>query len=192
MKFLKTFYRQIIFLLIGLLSGFLISRFSHIHFEEKINPIAFASLILTILLAIYLEFAVRPSLTNSRNEKDIIIDQLKEIRSSCSEVHSQYEKIHNLRNIPQEERSELLSRFRLLSNHIDFLNDIIKYSKIKPVGAISKEISSKYFKYKKSLTGFGFDKENFFFDRIYFSKHESAYKELSKAIMHLIIDVNKL
>src|SRR5260221_12464569 len=94
MRFLKKYYSQLLFLVIGILAGFFISRLP-IQFEPKISWIALADFLLTILLAIYLEFVVRPSISNNRNEKDILIDQLKEIKKEITVVHEKYSLIRN-------------------------------------------------------------------------------------------------
>ncbi len=172
--------------------GFFFERFFKVTFDDKINPIALAGLLLTIVIAIYLEFVVRPSLSNSRNEKDIIIDELKEIRKICSEIHSFYNKIQSHVPIPYEEKTELLQIFRTLSNQIEVLLDVVKYSKIKSIEPNCTSLFLAYLKYKKSFTGYNFDKKDFAYDRINYSKHDVSFKSFDKETMHFIFDVNKL
>lgn len=189
---MKRYSTYFIILICGILIGFFFERFSKVTFDDKINPIALAGLLLTIVIALYLEFVVRPSLSNSRNEKDIIIDELKEIRKICTNIQSCYNRVQSHAPISQEEKSELLQIFRTLSNQIEVLRDVVKYSKIKSIEENCKNLFSAYLKYKKSFTGFGFDRKDFYYDRVNYSKHEVSYKSFDKETMHFIFDVNKL
>ncbi len=179
-------------LICGILIGFFFERFSKVTFDDKINPIALAGLLLTILIALYLEFVVRPSLSNSRNEKDIIIYELKETRKICITIQSCYNRVQSHNPISVEEKAELIQNFRTLSNQIEVLKDVVKYSKIKSLEANCKNLFDAYLKYKKAFTGFGFDKKDFAYSKMNYSKHEVSYKSFDKETMHFIFDVNKL
>lgn len=189
---MKKYSGYLIILLVGALIGFFFERVTNTSFENKINPIALAGLLLTIIIALYLEFIVRPSLSNSRNEKDIIIEELKEIRKICTEIQSCYNRIQLLTPIPQEDKGLLILSFRSLSNQIELLRDVVKYSKIRSIDSNCEDLFSVYIKFKKSLTGFGFDKQDFSYDRTNYTKHDLASKTFDKKVMHLIFDVNKL
>ncbi len=191
LKFFKKYSLKINILLIGMLIGFFVERSTGIVFENKINPIALSSLILTIIIALYLEFVVRPSLSNSRNEKDILIGHLKDMRTFCQEIQSNYNKLSSQDFISSEDKTTLVLQFRILSNHIELLNDIVEYSQIKDLKNCSY-LFKLYLNYKKAFTGFGFDKKEFTYNKVYFSKRDFAYKAFDKALMHLIFDVNKL
>lgn len=191
MKFLKKYYSQIITCLLGGLTGFFIAVTWKLHFEEKVNPIAVASLILTIIIALYLEFSVRPSISNTRTEKDLLIDQLKEIKVLVSGIQELYHQVHST-IIAIDNKKLILTKFRMLSNSIQGLKDIIEYSGAKPNGSNCQGLLSTYIKYKQALTGDKFGNSNFQYDKKNFSKHGKAYQDLNSCIQHFIIDVNKL
>jgi len=94
MKFFRSYYSQLLFLLTGILIGFFISRLP-IQFEPKVSWISLATFFLTLILALYLEFRVRPSLTNTRNEKDILIAEIKEIKAKVHSINALYTAIRN-------------------------------------------------------------------------------------------------
>jgi hypothetical protein len=190
MRFLRRYYSQILFLLIGALTGFFISRLP-IHFEDKISWIALANFLLTILLAVYLEFVVRPSFTNTRNEKDILIDQLKEVRKEIALLHEQYtlERGHN--PLPAQIKSEILIKFRSVSNSIDLLRHTDEHCSTTIDTKLSQSLFASYLTYKKALTGKNFNSSHFYFDRLFWKDQERAYNTVIKLIMHSILDVNK-
>lgn len=190
MKFLRKYYSQIMFLIIGFIIGFFITRLP-IKFEEKTNWVSLASFFLTILLAIYLEFIVRPSFSNNRSEKDILIDQLKDIRLEVSNLQSSYINVRDQTPLKPESKQELIAKLRGISNLIDLLKQTDEYCSITRQTEISENIFKEYLAYKKSLTGYKFDKATFYFDRLYWNKCENAYKNLMKATIHSVIDINK-
>jgi hypothetical protein len=191
MNFLRRYYSQLIFLIIGILAGFFISRLP-ITFEEKTNWVALANFFLTIGLAFYLEFVVRPSLSNNRNEKDILIDQLKELKGKVIEAHDSYLTKRNINPLTQNDKSDMIVKLRSISNLIDLLKQTDEYCKATKKTEISDKVFKNYLAYKKSLTGQNFNKPDFFYDRYYWNKHDSTYKGFMKGIMYAIIDINKV
>ena len=190
MNFLRKYFSQLIFLLIGFLAGFFVSRLP-ITFDEKISPIAFATFFLTILLALYLEFKVRPSLTNTRNEKDILIDLLTDVKAKLSEINDLYmtSRAHN--PVPIEEQTDILSKLRDLSNTIALLKSTDEYCKMYQKLKISNRVVVVYLAYKKAITGNKFNEPNFSFDRLHWKSQEQTYRQHMKVIMESIIDINK-
>jgi len=191
MKFLRKYFGQLLFLLIGILAGFFISRLP-LKFEDKVSWIQLASFFLTIILALYLEFVVRPSFSNNRSEKDFIIEQLKEIKTDVGEIQQKYETLKKETPVTIEGKAELISKFRQLSNKIGFLKKLDTYCSITKNELISDEIFKAYIKYKKSLTGQKFNNKDFIFDRFYWKDQDKFYQEFINCIMCSIIDVNKL
>lgn len=190
MNFLKKYYSQLLFSFVGMLAGFFITRLP-IRFDETISWIGLANFFLTIILAIYLEFVVRPSLNNNRNEKDFLIEQLKDMRSTVNDIQEHYIDVRTHNPLNPDDKSVMISKLRIVSNQID----LFKYSDERCSISRSTEMSTAIFKayliYKKSLTGYQFDKGSFFFDRLYWNKHENSFQHLAKLIMHTIIDINK-
>lgn len=191
MPFLRKYYSQLLFLLIGLLAGFFISRLP-IKFEENVSWVALANFFLTILLAIYLEFVVRPSFSNNRNEKDILIDLIDEVKDQLSEIHEFYSKIKHTTPVAQNDKDELVAKFRVLSNRINILKHADSYCTITKEDRISKSIFDSYLKYKKALTGYDFSKNTFSFTRPYWRDHDNNFKSFTTVVIRSIIDINKL
>jgi hypothetical protein len=190
MNFLRKYYSQIIFLFIGFLVGLIINRLP-IQFEQKTSWVPFANFFLTILIAVYLEFVVRPSFSNNRNEKDILIDQLKEIQKSVTGIQQLYEQLRKA-VLTSEDKSQLIQKLRSLSNEIDFLKTSDQHCTITKNKKIIKPLFGSYIGYKKALTGNGFDKDGFSYDRLYWKEQEGSFKGLIKAVIHSIIDINKI
>lgn len=190
MQFLRKYYSQLIFLIIGLLVGFFISRLP-IKFEDKISPIALATFFLTILLALYLEFKVRPSLSNTRNEKNILIEHINDIKVKLNDVHNLYISARDHNPVTQQEQTDLLSKLRELSNLISLLKSVDEYCETYQNLLVSEKIIKGYLNYKKALTGKKFNDPNFFFDRLNWKTQENAYRQQMKTLMESVIDINK-
>jgi hypothetical protein len=190
MSFLRKYYSQLFFLCIGLLAGFFVSRLP-IKFEEKISPIAAATFILTILLALYLEFKVRPSLSSTRNEKDILIDAIKDIKSKLGELHVLYLAVRETSPVVLEKQSEVLAKLRELSNLIALLKEADGYCGMYQRLAVPDKIFKAYIKYKKALTGKKFNDPNFAFDRLNWMAQENAYRQHMMVLNESIFDYNK-
>jgi uncharacterized protein YacL len=95
MNFFKTYRNQLLFCLIGIVIGFFIERFTHIKFEAEINPVDFANLFVTLIIALLLGYFIEPSNESSRVEKDLHIDQLKSVKEVAKEIHSFFIECYN-------------------------------------------------------------------------------------------------
>lgn len=190
MEFLRRHYLSVLFFIIGTIIGFFINRLP-LEFEPKTNWVSLASFFLTIALAIYLEFVVRPSFSNNRNEKDLLIDQLKAIQKDLRLLQDGYENMRNTQLLASNLKSDIVSRLRNISNQIDLLTQTDELCTITRSNEISEKVFKYYLLYKRSLTGYGFDKPDFSYDRRYWNKHETAFKNFTKAILHAIIEINK-
>jgi hypothetical protein len=191
MEFLRKYYSQLIAAILGILVGFFIALFSRSYFDEKINPVALASLLLTIGIALYLEFFVRPNLSNTRNEKDLFIEQLKEMKVSALAIHEYYNEVVG-REVSAADKKKFLIQFRTLSLQISALKDLIEYSRTKQTGGHCEALFDAYLDYKKLITGSDFLNDNFKFDAKAYNKHTQAYNAVVTEIFHFIVDVNKL
>lgn len=190
MRFLRRYYSQSLFLFIGVLIGFFISRIP-IKFEEKISWISLATFFLTIILALYLEFVVRPSLTNTRNEKDILIDEIKEIKNKVQAVHTFYVGNRGHNPLEPEKKTELLTKIRELSNQIQLVRQTDDYcTNFRSLG-LSDKLIAPYLAYKREITGRKFNDADFFFDRLYWKGQEAAFRTMQRICMECIIDINK-
>jgi hypothetical protein len=190
MKFLRSFYSQLLFLFMGILIGFFITRLP-IQFDPTISWISLATFFLTIILALYLEFRVRPSLTNTRNEKDILITEIKEIKAKVHGINDLYTAIRGQNPLEPEKKSELLGKIRELANQIQLVRQTDEYCKTFRHSHISERLIAVYITYKKSLTSRRFDEANFSFDRVYWSSQEQAFRKMMEISMQCIIDINK-
>jgi len=190
MPLLRKYYSQLIFLFVGILVGFSISRLP-IQFDDKISPIALATFFLTIVLALYLEYKVRPSLSNTRNEKDILIESISDIKEKLNELHALYMSVRELNPLPEEKQTEILTKLREVSNLISLLKSADKYCKTYQRLAVPDKIIKAYLKYKKSLTGNKFKDPNFTFDRLDWKTQENAYRQHMTALNESIFDYNK-
>ena len=191
MIFLKTYRNQLLFTLIGIVIGFFIERITHLKFQNEINPVEFANLFLTLIIALLLGYFIEPSNASSRAEKDLHIDQLKAIKEIARDIHSFLISNYNNNPISQNDKNKMIALFRSLSNQVDLFLSQAEHSKFKFIIDQKKEITNQLFKFKKALTGGHFTLDTFNYTNSGFNKYESQYLNFSKKINQLIIDINR-
>lgn len=182
---------QLLFLFIGIEIGFFISRHAPFNFEDKINPVDFANLFLTLILAIVLALYIEPSTENSRVEKDLLIDQLKDVKSSAKEIHSLFVENFNQNPLIPQNKQKMVSGFRNISNQMDLFLNQAEYSKSKFICNQKDELKNQLFRYKKTLTGNTFNSASFTYSVSSFNRYEAQYLNFSKKINQLIIEINR-
>lgn len=192
MNFLKNRYSQILCLIIGALSGFFFYHIRAVQFEDKISWISFATFLLTIVLALYLEFRVRPSISNDRVEKDLVIDQLKVVREAASAVHDYYTTLKSQIPVDPASKTELVRKMRNISNEIDLLKQTVEHCQTTKKSTMPKSIFGAFIQYKRAVTGFKFDEASFSYNSEFWSKTDSKYKNLRMIVQHAIIDINRI
>ncbi len=173
-----------------MLIGFLISRLP-LQFEEKINSIQFANLILTILLVVYVEFVVRPGINDKRNEKDLLIEQIGEIKKSLSGIHDFYLKLRLKTFLSPDDKSAMILKFREFSNNIDLLRQMDSVCKRTQGLKLYEKNFSAYLDSKKALTGNKFDDDDFCYEKKTWSANTAAIRNNFGIIVTSIIEVNK-
>ena len=192
MKFIKSYKNQIIFCLIGILFGFFLERIAHIKFDDTINPVDFANLLLTLILAMFIGYFVQPATENLRAEKDLHIEQLKLMKECARDINAFYLDNLDLPVFPNEKKLKLLSLFRGLSNQFEFFLSQANHSSLTLVTNQRNQILLPLFRYKRSLTGGPFNLNSFALQNVNTMAVDSAYTNVVRKINELIIDINKL
>lgn len=191
MNFFRTYRNQLLFGLIGVVIGFFIERFTHIKFASEINPVDFANLFLTLIIALLLGYFIEPSNESSRVEKDLHIDQLKSVKEVAKEINSFFVSCYNESPLPVSNKDKMVGLFRSLSNQIELFLSQADHSKAKYITNQKTEITRQLFKFKKALTGGQYTSSTFSYKDAGFSKYEAQYLNFSKRVNQLIIDINK-
>ncbi len=191
MKYLKQYRNQLLFTLIGIFVGFFIERFTHIDFKDKVDPISFANLILTLVIALLLALFIQPSNESARIEKNLHIEQLKEIKEIAKNIHNLFVLNYGIQPLNNDVKQSFISQFRNLSNQIDFFFSQTEFSKNENLSSQKKIIIDQLVKYKSAITGGSFNKNNFIFKSLPYNKYDNPYKNFSKKIIELIILGNK-
>ena len=191
MNFFKTYRNQLLFSLIGIVIGFFIERITHIKFQSEINPVEFANLFLTLIIAMLLGYFIEPSNASSRAEKDLHIDQLKAIKEIAKDIHTFLVSNYNNNPLSQNDKDKMIALFRSLSNQVDLFLSQAEHSKFNFVINQKKDITIQLFKFKKALTGGDFTSDTFNYTNSGFNKYETQYLDFTKKINQLIIDINR-
>ncbi len=191
MHFIRTYKGQILFLLIGVLGGFFVARIKTFVFDDTINPMDFANLILTLFLAILIGLYIEPTEESKRSEKEMLNDQLKEVKSASKEIHDLFVSHYSATPLETERKNEIKLLFRNLSNQMNLFLDQANHSKYSLITRQEKDIKQKLFKLKQTITGGQFEKSDFTFKKSHYNIYDNAFLSFSKEINHLMIDINK-
>src|SRR5215217_164590 len=118
MIFIRQFGVRIVFLLIGLILGIFIPMIPFLNFDNSINPIDVVNVVVTLILAITVAFFIEPMNEQTRAEKELLIEQLKEVKAESKSLHDNI--ISAYRQIPllSQERFQILASLRSLSNQL--------------------------------------------------------------------------
>lgn len=192
MNFLKRYRNQLLFSLIGIVIGFFIERVTHIKFQDEINPVDFANLFLTLIIAILIGYIIEPSNEQSRVEKELHIEQLKVVKEMAKELHTTFVSVYSQAPLSSGNKEKFVSGFRSLSNQIDMFFSQASHCKAKSITDQKHDITLHFFRYKQAVTGGHFATANFAFNSDLLSKYETPYVAFSKRINQLILDINRM
>jgi uncharacterized protein YneF (UPF0154 family) len=191
MIFFRTYRNQLLFTLIGIVIGFFIERITHIKFVSEINPVDFANLFLTLIIALVIGLFIEPSNEKSRVEKELHIEQLKAVKEVGKEINNFFINCYNEDPLVVGNKDKMVGLFRSLSNQVELFLSQANYSKAKYIINQKTEITSQLFKFKKALTGGQYTSSTFSYKTGGFNKYEAQYLNFSKRVNQLIIDINK-
>ncbi len=191
MKFIRIYKVQILSILVGVIIGLLVNHLFKINFEDKVNPVDFANLFVTLILAIVIAFYVEPSNESVRVEKDLLIEQLKDLKSSVKDIHSLFVLFYDEAPLQNVNKQKFITSFRSTSNQLDLFINQMNHCNNNLSAVEETELKNTFFRYKKTLTGGNFNSLTFTFSSASEVKYETLYLNLTKKINHLILDINK-
>lgn len=191
MRFFRVYGSHIITLLIGLLFGFFFWRYPYLMWESQINPMDFANLILTLILAWIIGFYIEPHNEERRVEKDLLIEQLKEVKIISKSIHDLL--IENFHQNPLKEstKQKILNQLRNLSNQMQLFLDQSFHCQQNHIVNRKIEIQEMYYVFKRSITGGNFQASTFTFSAISVQRYELSFRKFEKEVNNLILDVNR-
>lgn len=181
----------IIFLLGALFGSSAIHYTKNIQFEDKLNVVDLATLLVTIFLAFYIPSILEKKLHNRRYEKETNIKKLEEIQGTIKDINIIVKECYRKNSISKTNERLILSYFTTLSNQIKTFINLVS---ICHSGCFIPEISNlrnARKNYKDCITGGGFQTKGYVFSSGVKNEEERLFQDFDKQICELIIKINK-
>jgi hypothetical protein len=161
-------------------------------FEDKIDVVGLATLVVTIFLAVYIPIFLERNMHNKRSEKDVIIRKIEALQGTIQTVNHTVGECVQKQSVSSANTYLIMSLFTTISNELDTiikLSDLCGKDKFK---ADFEEIKSCRFQYRKMVTGGDFQKKDFKYSILDKKEEEKIYHQFDKALCVLIFKVNGL
>ena len=148
--------------------------------------------LITIGLALYINYFLNNFLNNKRNLKTFIIDEIKKsleiIETIDKYIEDNFEK-----KLTSSNKNYLKNLLIKLSNNINIINFQIEEFFPKKINEASKlELENTYFEYKDKLTGDKFMNSDFKIDDYFLKESRNSNFKVQKKLKALINKINKL
>lgn len=85
-KFKWSNLKNVVLVIIGIFLGFVFCNYTFFEFEDKINLVDLANLIVTVLVALYLSVYIHDKQTKNQKEKDFLINEINELNIFIREI----------------------------------------------------------------------------------------------------------
>ncbi len=146
-----------------------------------------ATLGVNIFIAFFLQYYFAARATDDRAEKDILIDNVRDVFNTLRSCRDEVAASHGIGKISKESQKKIIKLYRNLSNGLDNLQTAIEMSGCKQLGNECEGISEKFFKYKAAATG----KFPHPYDPSDIGYQDQTYRALNKELHSLAFKVNQ-
>ena len=124
--------------------------------DHKLNPVLLATLAVNIFIAYFLQFYLAPRASDSRAEKDILIDGLRDVLASTRQCRDTLMLCHDAGKISAEHAKLVKTHFRKIANGLDHVSTALAMSQCAKLAEDCKAIQDALFNYKSAATGGNF------------------------------------
>lgn len=147
--------------------------------NSEIKPTELASLIVNLFIALYLQYYLAPLVSDLRIEKNLLIDDIKDLIAILKDLRESTDK--------NSESKQILHLFRRFSNGLDSFETALGVSQFQRLLADLEKVKDDYFNYKKRVTG-GPSPSPVVGHHL---QTDKAYSSLSLKLKSLIFTINK-
>lgn len=186
---------RLFLLALGLAMGFAMlmwaasCQFGGLSLDLQIKPVDVATLAVSIFIAFFLQYYLASRATDSRAEKDLLIDYVSEVirdLRSCRDAVSAFGEPEKITGVISR---KILKKFRQLSNNLENLATVLKESDCRKLAGRCEDLKINYLSYKMAATGGNFPSQ--LYTRTQRSDQERSFRELNSTLQRLIFDVNR-
>jgi len=161
-------------------------------FEDKIDIVGLATLVVTIFLAVYIPIFLERNMHNKRSEKDVIIRKIEGLQSTIRAINYTVAECVQKQTVSSSNNYHLLRLFTTVSNELDTIITLADYSEKDRFKDDFAEIKNFRFQYRKMVTGGDFQKKGFKYSILDKKEEEKIYHRFDKSLCVLIFKVNGL
>jgi len=188
-KYIISFVLVIFGVVIGLGLQYYYPFFS---FEDKIDIVGLATLIVTILLAIYIPTFLEKNMHNKRGEKDVIIRKIETLQGTIRSVNQAVGECVQKQMVSTANTYLIIRLFTTISNELETIITLTEHCCKNKFKEELEEIKTYRFQYRKTVTGGDFQKKGFKYNVLDKKEEEKVYHKFDKALSLLIFKVNNL
>ena len=157
--------------------------------EHKLDPVLLVTLAVTIFIAYFLQYYFVSWATDSRSEKDILIDGLRDVVSSARQCRDTLMSCHDAGKITATHAKLIKAHFRKINNGLYDVTTALAMSSCATLAEDCKAIQDALFNYKSAATGGNFPSKPY--DAHAFGYQELTYRQLSQKMHELVFKVNR-
>jgi len=152
----------------------------------EIKPLEVLNLAITIAIAILLQYFLTNKITDLRNEKDILIDDVTDVLGTLRACRDALSALHGRGKITPADTNQVLQLFRRLSNGITQMEDALRMSQC---NKLSNEIAGiwhacDHYKYAATCAPFPVQPTPP-------SEQDRGFRDLSSKLQSLAFKINK-
>ncbi len=161
-------------------------------FEEQIDIVEFATLLVTIFLAVYIPNFLEKSMHNKRSEKNVIIRKIETLQETVTSVNRVVTECVRKSAVSKDRESHLIHLFTTIAHQLDTIITLSEYSHKNIFQKEFEEIKNFRYQYKNIVTGGSFQEKGFKYTILQQKKQEKIYQSFDKSLSLLIFKVNKM
>lgn len=182
-----------ILVIVGVVIGMGLQHYYPIFsFEDKIDIVGLATLVVTIFLAVYIPVFLERNMHNKRSEKDVIIRKIEALQGTIRTVNQTVGECVQKQTVSSANNYLLISLFTTISNELDTIITLTNHCGKDKFKEDFEKIKSCRFQYRKIVTGGDFQKKGFKYTILDKKEEEKIYHSFDQALCILIFKVNGL
>ena len=157
--------------------------------DHKLNPVLMATLAVNIYIAYYLQFYFASRATDSRSEKNILIDGLRDVLASTRQCRDTLMACYDDGKINAANAKVMKAQLRKISNDSKTIETAITMSQCATLAESCKDIQAAIFNFKSAATGGNFPTKPY--DAVALSYQEQTYQKLNQKLHELVFKINR-
>lgn len=183
----------VILVIVGVVIGMGLQHYYPLFsFEDKIDVVGLATLVVTVFLAVYIPIFLERNMHNKRSEKDVIIRKIEALQGTIQTVNRTVAECVQKLAVSTANTYQIISLFTTISNELDTIITLSEHCGKNKFKDDFEEIKSCRFQYRKMVTGGDFQKKGFKYSILDKKEEEKIYHRFDKALCVLIFKVNGL